>query len=400
MMQRWNVLILLFTVRLSMAFQFQSVASMSPAIMKEYGVGLGDIGLLISLYLAPGLAFALPGGEVGRRFGDKQVVLFGLTLMIAGGLAMAFAPTWEWQITGRVVAGIGGVLLNVLMSKMVTDWFVGKEIATAMAIFVNSWPVGIALCLFMLPAIVAARGVAVAFFVSIAFCALGFLLLATLYRVPPQTGSGTTAPPATWPHPRAIQAVVVAGCIWGLFNAALSMVFGFGTAMLVERGWSLAAAGSATSLVLWIVSASVPIGGVLADRTGKHIEIMLIGFALFAIALLAATRTDAVISAFVALGLVGGLSAGPIMSLPARVLIRQVRAVGMAIYFTLFYAIIVAAPIVAGIISTRIGTARAAFDFGAVMLAVCVPTYWAFNRLAARATLADDSEMRMASSRR
>lgn len=32
---------------------------------------------------------------------------------------MAFAPTWHWQIAGRIVAGVGGVLLNVLMSKMV-----------------------------------------------------------------------------------------------------------------------------------------------------------------------------------------------------------------------------------------------------------------------------------------
>ena len=63
-MQRWNVLALLFTVRLSMAFQFQSVASMSPALMKAYGVDLSDIGLLIGLYLAPGLVFALPGGEM------------------------------------------------------------------------------------------------------------------------------------------------------------------------------------------------------------------------------------------------------------------------------------------------------------------------------------------------
>src|ERR1700735_2888868 len=142
-----------------MAFQFQSVASMSPALMKEYGVGLGDIGFLISLYLAPGLAFALPGGEIGRRFGDKRVVLFGLVLMIAGGLAMAVAPPWGCQVVGRVVAGIGGVLLNVLMSKMVTDWFAGKEIATAMAIFVNSWPAGIALALLTLPSIGAADGV-------------------------------------------------------------------------------------------------------------------------------------------------------------------------------------------------------------------------------------------------
>ena len=394
MTQRWNVLILLFVVRLSMAFQFQSAASMSPALMQQYGVGLGDIGFLISLYLAPGLAFALPGGEIGRRFGDKRVVLFGLVLMIAGGLAMAFAPTWGWQIAGRVVAGIGGVLLNVLMSKMVTDWFAGKEIATAMAIFVNSWPAGIALCLFVLPALAAAQGIISALLLTTAFCAIGLVLLATLYRPPAQTAPAVTAAPSaptaptSWPHPSVIRPVIAAGLMWGLFNAAIGMVFGFGITMLVERGWTLAAAGSATSLVLWLVSASVPIGGFLADRTGNPIAIMLAGFALFAIALLTAARTDAVIPAFVALGLVGGLSAGPIMSLPARILTPPLRAVGMGIYFTLFYLFVVSAPIIAGLLSSRAGTAAVAFDFGAFMLALCFPAYWAFNRLAARVTSA------------
>jgi MFS family permease len=387
--QRWNVLITLFTVRLSMAFQFQSVASLSPAIMKEYGVGLGDIGLLISLYLAPGIAFALPGGEIGGRSGDKRVVLVGLVLMMVGGLLMALAPSWHWQVAGRIGAGIGGVVLNVLMSKMVTDWFAGKEIATAMAIFVNSWPAGIALCLFLLPVIAAAKGVAAALLLTTAFCAFGFILLAVLYTTPTQPGSTATLPAVAWPRPPAIRAMVVAGTIWGLFNAALGMVFGFGTVLLVERGWSLAAAGSATSLILWIVSLSVPFGGVLADRTGKHVEIMLIGFALFAAALLMATRTGAVIPAFVALGLVGGLSAGPIMSLPARVLTPPVRAVGMGIHFTLFYLFVVAAPIVAGVLSNQIGTAAAAFDFGAFMLALCFPAYWVFVRLAPRARPVD-----------
>jgi MFS family permease len=352
--------------------------------MQTYGVGLGDIGLLISLYLAPGIAFALPGGEIGRRFGDKRIVLCGLVLMMAGGLLMAFAPNWNLQIAGRIVAGIGGVLLNVLMSKMVTDWFVGKEIATAMAIFVNSWPAGIALCLFLLPAIAAASGLTTALLMTAAFCALGFFLLSTLYEAPSQTDPVKVPTAAVWPRGLTIQAMVAAGAIWGLFNAALGMVFGFGTILLVERGWSLAAAGYATSLVLWIVSLSVPFGGILADRTGKHVEIMLIGFALFAVTLLIATRTDAVITAFVALGIVGGVSAGPIMSLPARVLTPSIRAVGMGIYFTLFYAFVVAAPIIAGLLSTRIGTAATAFDFGAIMLALCFPAYWVFDRLATR----------------
>jgi MFS family permease len=384
--RRWNVLILLFVVRLSMAFQFQSVASMSPALMKQYGVGLGDIGFLISLYLAPGLAFALPGGAIGRRFGDKRVVLFGLVLMIAGGLAMAFAPTWGWQIAGRIVAGIGGVLLNVLMSKMVTDWFAGKEIATAMAIFVNSWPAGIALCLFVLPALAAAKGITSALLLTDAFCVLGFGLLATLYRPPVAAALSAPSAPASSLPPPVIKAVIAVGVIWGLFNASVGMVFGFGITMLVERGWSIPAAGSATSLVLWLFSASVPFGGFLADKIGKPIAVMLVGFALFAVALLTANRTDAVIPAFVAMGLVGGLSAGPIMSLPARILTPQWRAVGMGIYFTLFYLFVVSAPIVAGILSSRAGTAAVALDFGAFMLALCFPAYWAFNRLAARLT--------------
>ena len=217
------------------------------------------------------------------------------------------------------------------------------------------------------------------------FCALGFMLLALGYRPPPDLRSAT-APAASWPHPPAIRAMVVAGSIWGLFNAALGVVFGFGTTLLVEHGWSLAAAGSATSLVLWVVTISVPFGGVLADRTGKHIEVMLIGFALFAAALVVATRTDFVIPAFVALGLLGGLSAGPIMSLPTRVLTPPLRAVGMGIHFTLFYGFVVAAPIVAGVLSTRTGTAATAFDLGALLLVLCFPSYWAFDRLAARVT--------------
>jgi hypothetical protein len=76
-------------------------------------------------------------------------------------------------------------------------------------------------------------------------------------------------------------------------------------------------------------------------------------------------------------------------SLPARVLTPPVRAVGMGIHFTLFYVFIVAAPIVAGVLASWIGTAGAAFDFGAFMLGLCFPAYWVFNQLARRVTLAD-----------
>ena len=118
--------------------------------------------------------------------GNKCIVDDHYIVMIVGGLAMAFAESWSGQLAGRLVAGIGGVVLNVIMSKMVTDWFSGKEIATAMAIFVNSWPAGIALALLVLPFFALHGGTGAVGMATVGVAIIGFLLLALLY-VPPAT---------------------------------------------------------------------------------------------------------------------------------------------------------------------------------------------------------------------
>ena len=128
MRNRWFVLAVLFSVRLVMAFQFQSVAAVAPLLGDAFGVSLAEIGMLIGLYFAPGVALALPGGAIGNRFGDKQAVIAALLVMLVGELAMALSPSWSMQIAGRLVGGAGGVMLNVQMTKMVADWFVGREI--------------------------------------------------------------------------------------------------------------------------------------------------------------------------------------------------------------------------------------------------------------------------------
>jgi MFS family permease len=151
MRNRWGVLAVLFFIRTTMAVQFQSIAAVAPLLSADLGFSLADIGILIGLYSVPGVALALPSGAIGQRFGDKTTVLAGLVLMIVGSLIMAFSSSWGGQISGRLLAGIGGVLISVLMMKMVADWFTGKEISTAMAVFVNSWPVGIAISLLALP---------------------------------------------------------------------------------------------------------------------------------------------------------------------------------------------------------------------------------------------------------
>jgi predicted MFS family arabinose efflux permease len=101
---RWAVLAVLFAVRATMAFQFQSVAAVAPLLTGEFGVSIADIGVLIGLYFAPGIALALPGGAIGQKFGDKNTVLGALLLMLAGSVMMAMATSWNIQIAGRLEA--------------------------------------------------------------------------------------------------------------------------------------------------------------------------------------------------------------------------------------------------------------------------------------------------------
>jgi MFS family permease len=385
MRNRWGVLAVLFFIRTTMAVQFQSVAAVAPLLSADLGFSLADIGILIGLYSVPGVALALPGGVIGQRFGDKKTVLAGLVLMIVGSLIMAFSSSWGGQISGRLVAGIGGVLISVLMMKMVADWFTGKEISTAMAIFVNSWPIGIAISLLALPPIGVVYGASAVYVAVAALIVVSVVLLAGSY-ISPAVSTGTARSSGRLGL-HAAMAVVSAGLIWGLFNMGFAMIFSFGPSMLVERGWSITTAGSAISVVLWLTALSAPIGGFLADRTARHDAIMVSSFLVFAMLLIFASRTEAIIPAVIALGMLCGPAVGPILSLPARVLEPGTRAIGMGVFASVAYVGLVLGPALGGKYATWAGSAGAAFDFGAAVLLICPVILWVFHRFQSRAQI-------------
>lgn len=370
MQNSWAVLAVLFTVRVAMGFQFQSVAALSPLFVDIYGVDLTSMGFLIALYLSPGLVIALPGGAIGARFGDKRVVSLGLMLMVVGGALMAGVADWQAQLAGRLLSGTGGILLNVMMTKLVADYFAGREIATAMGIFINSWPVGIALALLVVPPIGAASGLNMAMWCVTLVTLVGWVLFTFAYRTPPGNGAAVQARiPFGKP---ALTSLLIVAAIWGLYNVALSMVFAFGPTMLVERGWALEAASSTTSIVMWLAVITVPLGGVVADRTGRSDLVIVASCLGFAAALVWGAHSLNPFAAFIVMGLVGGLAAGPIVTLPTEILLPGNRAVGMGIYFTVFYVFTVSGPIVAGVLSDLFATARAAYYLGAGALVLTV----------------------------
>ena len=270
MQPRWRGLAALTLARASMGFQFQSIAAVGPLISADLGLHKAQLGWLIGLYLLPGVAFALPGGLLGRRFGDKRLVLVGLALMVLGAAGLALAESFAAANAARFTSGIGAVMLNVLMTKMVADTFESRERVLAMSILINAWPIGIGLALLVIGPLGQLAGWPWGIASSALLAAIGLILVRAIYREP-STGVQSSAAGLGLAvlSRREWQLLAIGSLPWLLYNAAFQIEISFLPSFLVEGGLTVAEAGGvvAASAVVFIVS--VQAGGLVLERARR-----------------------------------------------------------------------------------------------------------------------------------
>lgn len=382
---RWSVLALLFFARTVVAFQFQSVAAVGTRLVSELSIDYTVLGTLVGLYMLPGAVLAIPGAALGQRFGDKRVALWGAALMLAGGCIVAASHTPSVLGVGRIVSGSGAVLLNILLAKMVTDWFGKDKIVVAMAIFVTSWPLGIALALVALAPLAAAISLKWALWSAAAACGCAFLVL-TAYRAPPAAGGG--AGTSKLPLSRSeLSLSLLSGCVWALFNVAFAVLPVFGPAFIAAAGVPAATAAATVSLTLWTTIIAIPLGGWIAQHVGARDRLLfgcLAGMLLVAVAIAQLTGPA---WACILFGVLAGPPAGLIMAMPGEALRPLNRTMGMGLYYVVYYLSMTALLPLAGALRDATNNAAMPLYFAAVMLAGAAGAVRAFRRVQ-RATLA------------
>ncbi|MGH6665981.1 MAG: CynX/NimT family MFS transporter, partial [Pseudolabrys sp.] len=340
---RWVMLALLFLARTAMGLQFQTVGSVGPILVDALGVEYTAIGTLIGLYLLPGIFISLPGGLLGERFGAKRVVVVGLVLMIAGSALMGASAWFPAVACGRLLSGTGAVLMNVLLTKMVADWFAGREIATAMAVLVTSWPAGIALGLLGFVPLAKWLGWPAVMELAALACVPCVLAVAALYRDPPDAPVAQTKFELTFSASEWIL-ISLAGFVWATYNVGCILLVSFLPGHLSNHGYGLGEANVVVSWLGWCLIIFVPVGGYLADRLGCPNVVMTGGFVVAGGAAILMAGDAPALPAFAILAIAIGLPAGPIMTLPASAVLPQNRATGMGIYFTWYYALMAVFP--------------------------------------------------------
>jgi MFS family permease len=377
MANRWVALALVFLTRTSMGFQFQSVASVAPLMIADLGLSYTQFGWVFGLYMLPGAFFALPGGVLGQRFGERRMVVAGLALMVAGGVLTAGAGGFGTAVTGRVVSGIGAVVMNILLAKMVADWFAGKELSTAMAVMLTSWPVGLGLAAATLGGVAAGRSWRTAVVITALAAGLGLLLM-LLYRNAPGVAAGTTRA-ALRVHD--LRLSVSAGFAWGCFNASLVAIIAFGPGLLLARGTPLADAGRVVSLAIWVTMLSVPLGGLITDKLGRPTLLIVTGSLVAAgVTLLIPVLGNAVL-AFCLVGLAIGAPPGGLMALLPRALPAERLTAGFGVFYTVFYVMMAATQPAAGLVRDVVGDPAAPIVFAAAVMAATAIGLAIFRRI-------------------
>lgn len=379
---RWIFLAVIVLARTALAFQFQSVIGVSASLTADLGIGLAELGVLVGAYMLPGIIVAIPGGALGTRFGVKRVAVVGLALMAAGGAITALSGDIVLATTGRVIAGIGGVTVNVLLAGMVADWFSEDRLVTAMAILVASWPAGIGIALVIGPFIGGGDDGWRAMMWLTAYGSLATgVLLAAVYRSPGKPPVQSEITPRATLTREDFWLATWSGQVWGLFNVGYILMVSFMPALMLADGVSPVTAGFVTSLATWILILSIPLGGLFIERSGRGTAVMVICFAVMGLAMAAPSLLPAALASVILVGLFAGPPAGAIMALPAQALRPETRATGMGIYFTWYYVGMAVLPPLAGWIGDATGAVSAPLIFGAVVMLATIVSLGIFIRL-------------------
>jgi predicted MFS family arabinose efflux permease len=366
------MLLILFVVRLAMGFQFQSVASTATQLIEAFGLSYTEIGTLIGFFLLPGVFISIPSGALTRAVSDKNLLMLGAVAMVIGAWVMGAAGDATTLYAGRLVTGVGGTIFNVILTKMVTEWFFGKEIVLALSIMLTAWPIGLALGLVIHGPAAQAYGWSAVMYMTAVAALAALVLTALLYRAPPSPLDLPDEPLRYGLPAREMVHTSVVGIGWALYNAAFILVVSFTPDMLVAAGHARGAASALTSLFMWTTMVSVPLGGRLL-QSSRHVTpglvACLLGASAILVVLIAGSwpRTSLVL-----LGIIAGIPAGALMSLSAEAVRRENRGPGLGIFYTWYYLGMTLVPPIAGALRDATGRASAPVLLAALLMAVVV----------------------------
>lgn len=270
-----------------------TVVAATPAFLIPYlhaneGMSLARAGLLAG---APNLGLVLTliaWGALTDRFGERRVLLSGLTLTTLAVAGSVLAEGFGWLAIALVASGAMSACINNASGRLITGWFPADRRGFAMGIRQTCQPVGMAIAALAVPALANAWGIkgALAFggaltLISVVACAV----VVSDPQIPARTLAAASSNPYLESGTLArIHAVSVLLVIPQFVLSAFGLVW-----FVIGFGWSELAAGALVASAQLLGAGGRIAAGMWSDRAGSRLRpIRLIAVACALLLLLSA----------------------------------------------------------------------------------------------------------------
>lgn len=363
---------MVYICMLVFAFTLQFLPPILPTIIANFQLSHTQAGLLMSLFTLPSIFLAIIAGLLSDRWGTYKVGLFSFFLIIIGMLTFVLSPTFVLAGLGRTIAGAGAVTLTIVAAIILSQWFQGREVGSAMGIYNTAMPVGSIICFSTFGKLAVQSGWQMPVFITVGVGLLGLFVFRLLFRSAPNLSQMDV------PNKREEKTIFsnilhIAGLVWMaalcwlLFNAAVISFSTFAPDFFVSKGETIGHAGFLTSLLMWGSLALSPIIGRLIDKFNSNSIFIGAGGSILAVSLVFVSKTTNFLPPMAVMAVAVAFVPTPVFSylsknLPPKDLGVGFGILGMVSGIGMFFG-----PSLSGLIRDKTGSYEMAFLFLAVL---------------------------------
>ena len=302
---RWIVLGAGTLAQASFSASAVGLPALGPALRSDYGLTLGETGVVLGA-IGIGMLFTLlPWGLVADRIDERWVIATGLT-GAAAMLALASTTSGFAAVTGTLVAvGALGASVNAASGRAIMAWFPGSELGVALGIRQTAIPIGGAVGASLLPVLASAGGTGLAFLFLGGACLVGAIVAAAFVRGggDDEQELGEVSRPLRDPY------MWLLGTGTGLYLVTQVAITGFVVLFRHEERHVSKYGAGAVLATIYVLAIAARIGsGRISDRLGSRLRpLRTIGVVLALSAAGVAAATAAPLALLVPLFVVAGV---------------------------------------------------------------------------------------------
>ena len=363
---------MVYICMLVFAFTLQFLPPILPTIIANFQLSHTQAGLLMSLFTLPSIFLAIIAGLLSDRWGTYKVGFFSFFLVITGTLTFVLSRTFVLAGIGRTIAGAGAVTLTIVAAKILSQWFQGREVGSAMGIYNTAMPVGSIICFSTFGKLAEQSGWQMPVFITAAVGFLGLVVFLFLYRAAPILPQ-KEAPNKQEEKTLFSNVLHIAGLVWMsalcwlLFNAAVISFSTFAPDFFIAKGETIGHAGFLTSLLMWGSLILSPIIGRLIDKFNSNGIFIGAGGFILAVSLVFVSKTTSFLPPMAVMAVAVAFVPTPVFSylsknLPPKDLGVGFGILGMVSGMGMFFG-----PYLSGMIREKTGSYETAFFFLAIL---------------------------------